>query len=85
MKARVSNLYKTEAEWNDIDFTPYAGELVVYAPDYKEYSYARIKIGDGKTQLKLLPFLAEAAIRDKLLEYDMAAVADAGSITSYFN
>lgn len=83
MKARVSNLYKTEAEWNKLSFTPLDGELIVYAPDEK-YSYARLKVGDGKTSLQLLPFFTDACVEAKLAEYMHAKVSDAGKISDYF-
>jgi hypothetical protein len=83
MKARVSNLYKTETEWNRLDFTPLPGELIVYAPDEK-YTYARAKVGDGTTTLHELPFFTEASITAKLAEFQFTAVADAGIISDYF-
>ena len=70
MNARISQLHKTEAEWLDVQaqyevnneiFVPRAGELIVYDPD-DTYEYARLKIGDGKTALQDLPFLAETIL-----------------------
>ena len=67
MKARISQLHKTEAEWlaiqaqyeaRDEVFIPRPGELIVYDPDY-QYEYSRLKIGDGKTPIQDLPFLAD--------------------------
>lgn len=83
MKARVSNLYRTEAEWNKVNFIPYEGEFVIYAPD-AVYSYARLKVGDGKTILQQLPFFTDVNIDEKLADYRQASVCDAGRITSYF-
>ena len=58
MKARISQLHKTEAEWNSLpNVKPFAGELIIFDPD-ADHTYARIKIGDGKTLLKDLPFFA---------------------------
>ena len=60
MKARVSQLHKTEAEWNNLpDFIPMFGELIIFDPD-KQYKYARTKVGDGKTKLRDLPFFIDA-------------------------
>ena len=82
MKARVSNLIKTEAEWLKIDFIPLAGELVVYAPDSAN-KYPRLKIGDGVNSLHLLPFIVES-VTDKILsDYQQATRADGGRITDY--
>jgi hypothetical protein len=82
MRARISNLYRTELEWNKLSFTPNAGELVIYAADDK-YAYARVKIGDGKTPLKLLPFFIDYNISSKLSEYDRESLLDAGDISTY--
>lgn len=56
MKARIGQLCKTEAEWNLLPkVVPFKGELVLYAPD-RNHPYVRMKVGDGKTLLKELPF-----------------------------
>ena len=83
MKARVSNLYKTEADWMKLAFTPADGELVIYAPD-KNYTYARLKVGDGHTPLNLLPFFTDACVDAKLAEHTHAEISDAGRINDYF-
>lgn len=82
MRARVSQLCKTEAEWNVLlDFVPFAGEVIVFSPD-KYYKYARIKIGDGETKLTDLPFFINSSINDFIINhYDM--VIDAGRVTDY--
>lgn len=82
MKARVSNLYRTEAEWKTINFIPYEGELIIYAPDTK-HDYTRIKIGDGKTLLNSLPFCVEAYVEEMLNKYQHKTIADAGRIINY--
>ena len=70
MKARVSQLHKTEADWvklqNDYkeqgkEFVPQAGEIIVYDPD-ENYKYARVKIGDGQQSLQELAFIIDAAV-----------------------
>ena len=84
MKARISQLHKTEAEWNELlkaykeqnkEFIPQAGEFIVYDPD-NNYPYARIKLGDGQKTLRELPFYVETVIED-LLQY---RTIDAGRI-----
>lgn len=82
MKARVSNLAKTEAEWARFNFKPLAGELIVYAPD-SVFSYARIKIGDGEHFLHELPFVVESIARAITAEYELPEAIDAGRITEY--
>ena len=82
MKARVSNLFNTAAEWNKLNFIPMAGEFVVYAPD-ETCAYARIKVGNGISTLSELPFFTDECIASHLTAYDKAALADAGNISSY--
>ena len=66
MKARISQLHKTEAEWlRHSSWKPEAGELVVYDPDVN-HQYARIKIGDGKHTLADLDFFVDSAIAKSL-------------------
>lgn len=45
----------TEAEWNEISYTPKAGEIIVYDID-ELHNYQRIKIGDGINTVSVLPF-----------------------------
>ena len=82
MKARVSNLTKTEAEWLALDFKPLAGELIVYAPD-AAVKYPRIKIGNGIDRLHDLPFVIESVTEELLAAYNKQELADAGRITYY--
>lgn len=64
MKARVSQLYKTEAEWARMPkFVPLRGEFIVFAPD-EQHSYPRMKIGDGSTLLLNLPFFGITELED---------------------
>jgi hypothetical protein len=64
MKARISFLHKTEAEWAATNFTPNAGEIVIYDPDVN-FNYARLKIGDGINSVQKLPFVMNAALSDQ--------------------
>jgi hypothetical protein len=82
MKARISQLHKTEAEWGMLpDFVPVKGELIVFDPD-RRHRYARLKIGDGATKLQKLPFIVDFAIKDFLADqYDI--VVDAGRVSDY--
>jgi hypothetical protein len=80
MIARVSNLHKTEAEWRTyLDLIPNAGELIIYDPD-ETFSYARFKVGDGKTPLKDLDFFIDLAVEDILKKYSFSGNIDAGRI-----
>ena len=57
---RVQQKHDTEANWiKATNFTPKVGEIIVYDPD-DTYTYARIKIGDGNTNVNNLPFINPA-------------------------
>lgn len=94
MKARVSQLHKTEAEWNKLlNFIPLAGELIVFDPD-AQHRYVRLKIGDGElqangtitgTKLKDLPFFIDSAIDDHVTKRRLNDVIDAGRVSDYKN
>lgn len=59
---RVVNKHDVEANWiKAVNFTPKQGELIIYDKD-ENYDYQRIKIGDGITNVNLLPFVDDAAL-----------------------
>lgn len=81
MKARISNLHKTESEWKKLSsFVPEAGELIIYDSD-ENFNYARIKVGDGTRTLQELDFLIRSATTDMLSEYKYSEIIDSGRIT----
>lgn len=81
MKARISQLYKTEAEWSKLpSFVPLRGEIIVFAPDEQHLS-ARIKIGDGVTALRKLPFFCNPDADTASNRHNQ--VLDGGRITEY--
>ena len=83
MKARLSMLHKTEAEWRSLTtFIPEAGELVIYDPD-TSYSYSRVKVGDGKLTVNELDFFVDSAAEATLEKHKYSEVIDAGLITDY--
>lgn len=83
MKARVSNLHKTENDWKRLNnWVPEAGELVIYDPD-QQYSYARLKVGDGKKTLKELSFFIDSAVETMLQQHRFTEIIDGGRITAY--
>jgi hypothetical protein len=82
MKARISQLCKTEAEWDRFyRWAPEPGEIVVYLPDEK-HPYARIKIGDGRT-LQELDFFVDSTLNGILKEWRYEELIDGGRITDY--
>ena len=83
MKARISHLHKTESEWAQLPtWVPEDGELVIYDAD-KNHDYVRIKIGDGKSLLKDLPFFIDSAIATYLKKQRHQEVIDGGRVTMF--
>ena len=57
--ARIQHKHDIEANWSKAtNFIPKAGELVIYDAD-ENYTYTRIKIGDGVTTINDLNFIDE--------------------------
>lgn len=80
MKARVSHLHKTEAEWAKYkDWVPEAGEFVIYDPD-DTVKYARIKVGDGKSKLYELDFFIDSATLALMKQQHFFEILDGGRI-----
>lgn len=85
MKARVSNLTKTETEWAKLNFKPMPGELVVYTPEADDdFACVRLKIGDGIHMIHELPFVIDYTANVLLENYKRLENFDAGRITEYF-
>lgn len=83
MKARISQLCKTEADWwKWSNWKPEPGELVVYLPD-ENHSYSRIKVGDGKHTLRELDFFINSALDERLNKQRYEEVIDGGRILDY--
>lgn len=62
ISSRVVFKHDIEANWKlATNFTPKAGELILYDPSPNDinypYDYTRIKLGDGSTKVNDLPFL----------------------------
>lgn len=83
MKARVSHLHRTEADWAKLNnWIPEAGELVVYDPDDR-HDYSRIKVGDGEKNLEELSFFIDSAITSHLQKQRYQEVIDGGRVTDF--
>ena len=81
MNARLSLLHKTEAEWKKLSsWKPEAGEFVIYDPD-ENFSYARVKVGDGIRTLQELDYFIVSALTDVLSKVKYSEIIDAGRIT----
>ena len=82
MKARISQLHKTESDWQEYaQLIPEPGEIIVYDPD-ENHEYARIKIGDGVHSLQVLDFIIDSAISAALNQIKFETVNDGGRIKS---
>lgn len=82
MRARISQLHKTESQWALIpNFVPFQGELIIFDPD-KQYKYARVKIGDGISKLSDLPFFIEPVV-ETFIDNNTNKIIDAGRVTDY--
>ena len=57
LKTRIINKHETQEDWEKaVNFIPLLAELIVYDPD-STYTQARLKIGDGKTNVNDLPYV----------------------------
>lgn len=57
LNTRIINKHDTEENWlKATNFIPKAGELIVYDID-SDYSYPRVKIGDGIKNVNSLDFI----------------------------
>lgn len=66
---RISNKTDTEQNWNSVDLVALNGELIVYSTD-ASHSSPRVKIGDGTTQVKDLPFIGATGDEDTPSVYE---------------
>ena len=83
MKARISQLHMTEAEWLKYpSLIPEPGEFIIYDPD-DTYQYARVKVGDGKRTIKELDFFIDSVIVETLKQIRFEDSVDGGRITEY--
>lgn len=59
LKTRIINKHETQEDWEKaVNFIPLLAELIVYDPD-STYTQARLKIGDGKTNVNDLPYVGQ--------------------------
>lgn len=72
IQTRVQLKSDTEAKWEIAGangFTPLLGELIIYTSD-DTHSYSRVKIGDGNTNINVLPFVDAGTINGETLPED---------------
>ena len=56
IKSRIIHKHDSEENWLKSSFIPKQGEIIVYDAD-TNYTYERMKIGDGNTNVNSLPFV----------------------------
>lgn len=66
LQTRIINKHDTEANWKlQTNFIPFIGEVIVYDKD-TNYSYERMKIGDGATTINALPFVNDYITQEQI-------------------
>lgn len=81
IKSRIIHKHDTEANWiKATNFTPKQGEIIIYDID-DNYSYERIKIGDGVTNVTQLPFKIEAITNSEIDTICNATIYSAEEVT----
>ena len=66
LNSRVILKHDIEANWLKSSFIPLAGEVVIYDVD-TDYSYERLKLGDGVQNVNALPFVNDE-LRSELID-----------------
>lgn len=85
MKARISQLHMTEAEWQKhSSLIPEPGEFIVYDSD-AEHAHVRVKVGDGVHNIEELDFFVESTILEILKQIRFEDTVDGGRISEYKN
>lgn len=65
---RIQLKSDTETNWNNtVNFIPLNGEFIIYAAD-NTHPYCRLKVGDGATNVKALPFIDSGTINGEEVE-----------------
>jgi hypothetical protein len=65
---RIIHKHDTQVNWEKATgFVPKIGELIVYDPD-ENFGYARMKMGDGVTNVNDLPFVVDIATDEEIIE-----------------
>ena len=74
IQGRIQLKHDTQTNWEKAtNFIPKAGEIIIYDKD-SNYNYQRLKIGDGVTNVNLLPFLDDNLREEFDLYYTKAQI-----------
>lgn len=80
---RIKNRYDTLSNFNEVDYAPLKGEIIIYDVD-GNLQHRKMKIGDGETKIGQLPF-ANDTEHTVVLEEDLYAYTPVGQISSASN
>ena len=64
VKTRIQLKNDTEENWNKTQgrFTPLKGEVIIYSTD-DTHPFPRLKVGDGETNVTMLPFIDAGTVK----------------------
>ena len=80
---RIIHTHDTEENWNNLtSFIPLQGELIIYDID-ENHPYQRFKLGDGKSEIKDLPFVSDVIVHTIIEERNNISYINSGRITEY--
>ena len=84
INSRVVSKHDIENNWKKaVNFIPLKGEIIIYDAD-EEYTYQRLKIGDGVSNVNELPFSIEDCVANVLniSENNMGSIDDGTIVES---
>ena len=67
LDTRIQLKQDTQDNWDNVNEVALDGEIIIYAPD-ATHQYARLKVGDGTTYIKNLPFIDAGTVNGKIIE-----------------
>lgn len=80
LNTRVQLKHDTQENWNAaVNFIPKNGEVIIYDPD-GNYSFPRMKVGDGETVVTELPFVYEPVMKADIDEICGAVIYTANEV-----
>ena len=65
INSRIQHKHDVEVNWlKATNFIPKIGEIIIYDPD-ENYSFSRVKVGDGVTNVNNLPLITDGEFLKK--------------------
>ena len=66
LNSRIILKHDTVEHWGQaVNFIPRRGEIIIYE-DNNNHSLVGMKVGDGETQVDILPFITESIANDEI-------------------